>query len=280
MTKLDEASADTHLSVGLGGAVDDQLGVHIEPETALLFRATVRARDATQRSQCTQGRLREAELSRRRRGDLAAELASDQFRDFHRAEPDPPDTVHRQDPGHGLLLGWCPGFPGKLIEIGQAGVSRGFELKHGFRERHVLGDGGFDHRDEFFERNVGGNRGELDGSIVRYGIRRGKRWRGKRHLDPTPVGIAVVTQGGNVTRSPHPHMHKPVPGFRMNVHLGMRGVRNPIAVYPQNHMPVQRELVVFAELDIREIPMRVEPVRVTRHEQKSLRSVRGGQFAD
>jgi hypothetical protein len=48
VTKFDEPAADAHLGVGLGGAVDDELGVDVEPEPARLFRAAVSARDAAQ----------------------------------------------------------------------------------------------------------------------------------------------------------------------------------------------------------------------------------------
>ena len=65
--------------------------------------------------------------------------------------------------------------------------------------------------------------------------------------------------------------------IRMNVNFANRMAFNPAGVNPQDEMAVGGSRVIHL-LVVRQIPMRVKPVRIARGQKKPLRAVSLGQF--
>jgi outer membrane lipoprotein SlyB len=143
----------------------------------------------------------------------------------------------------------------------------------------MLSDGSLDDGDEFLERNVGGYGGELDGGIVGHGIGRRKGRRGNGDLDPAPVRIGVVTEGGYIAGTADADVDEPIAGFGVDMNFGMRNIADDIAKHAENQMAIGCDPIVVSELGIGEVPVCVKPMRIAGDQQQPFGAVGGGEIA-
>lgn len=285
--KVDGPSGDGDQGVGLGRAVQHEVGVYVEPE-ALAFRLFAPHR-AGDRLDFDGGRERDGF-----RGQAGCtwngsfEFAGDDLGDGFGVRPMRAELEGSQRLGEGASLGWSPiraDEPKRsLDEVGlgySEGASRdlpaGCEMfekaergadadRLGFGEGTRFGWRGraedrFGRKHELGQRDFGRDGCELDALVFRGSVGRGgDRSRGGEGY-PLMVG-AVIAQFSMVARSRAAGMDEPVLGFWMDVSFGKRLSRGILGMDANDEVLVAGQTVVLALLGRCEVPMDIEPVGV------------------
>ena len=147
----------------------------------------------------------------------------------------------------------------------------------GLREREIVADRGFDDFHQFRERKFKWNRRKLRVFLLRNRIRR--RHRAARNGDARPSAQrGIVAKLGDVGISRALDVREPVARFGMDVDFVKRMTFDLLRINPQHKMTVGGLRVQLQLLRLRQIPVRVKPVRVARGEKKFFRAIGFRQF--